>query len=166
MSSGYVPERKNWEEHDASVFKLIRCNWKKLCGVNASNVQILLVFRKFCPKKLERFQKFLYQNICHVLINKCANFCGIVLRFTTSKVQKTPIFGLFWPIFGGKIDFSRFEPRKVCLIISGPYLIDSTVKNRPRKPCLMVLAFRAENPHKAPYYYCDPTFTMPLSHFF
>lgn len=30
ISSGYVPERKNWEEHDATIFRLIQCKWKKL----------------------------------------------------------------------------------------------------------------------------------------
>ena len=40
------------------IFRLIQCKWKKLLKENASNVLILMVFRKFRRPKIERLLKF------------------------------------------------------------------------------------------------------------
>ena len=58
IASGYSPERKNWEEHDATIFRLIRLKYKKLCGVRAKSTLFLSVFSIFGRGKIKRFSIF------------------------------------------------------------------------------------------------------------
>ena len=47
ISRGYVLENKNWEEHDACVFRSIQCNCRELYEEKGQHVPILLIFRIF-----------------------------------------------------------------------------------------------------------------------
>ena len=76
---------KNWEEHDASVFKSIPCKWKELYEEIGQNVPILLLFRIFRHKKLSNFYYFV-PAILYVVLKHCANFYLKLIEFTTSKV--------------------------------------------------------------------------------
>ena len=99
-------------------------------------------------KKLSDFYHF-----CTSYFIYCTEaFCKFSLKTDSIYYLKSSKNTYFGPIFRGDIDFLRFWPIKLSLIISKPFWINFTVKNRSRKPYHMVLAFRAENPRKAPYY--------------
>ena len=63
VSSGYVLERKNLEEHDASNFRLIQSKCEELYDEdNQINFHILLVLRifahKFYGQKFVKYENF------------------------------------------------------------------------------------------------------------
>ena len=47
ISSEYLSERKNWEEHDENTFRSIKGNHKKLLRKRAKNTVFLTIFEIF-----------------------------------------------------------------------------------------------------------------------
>ena len=105
--SGYLPERKNWEENDENNFKSIKCMWKKLCGVRAQNGPFLLDFAIFDRVTFIFILKFFYQLVRLILTDICANFHNFLRKVTwLINIRKTSKMG---PKMGKNRVFRDFD---------------------------------------------------------
>ena len=103
---GYSPERKNWEEHDATIFRSITPKYKKLCGVRARSTLFLSVFWNFDRGNSSKSKIWHHQLVRRYRINLELNLLRFLTKFPYSNGRKTSKNA---PKIGQKTVFCDFD---------------------------------------------------------